>query len=376
MNFSLSAEQDMLAATLQRYLSDVYPIDERHRVAYSAPGWSRAHWQGLCDLGVLAALFDERHGGLGGSPFDLMVVFENLGRSLVVEPVADSAVIVGGVLAALAPEAGCDRLEAVLSGRCVATLAHTEIQSGYDLNTVALRAERLGNTWRLSGDKCLVPFGASADAWLVSARTAGTDDDPAGITLFWLPRETDGVSVTPYALIDGGYAADLSLRNVELPAAAMLGEAGQAYPILERAISAGCLALCAEAVGIMTVVSEHTLEYLRTRHQFGVPIGSFQALQHQIADRLIDLEQARSSVILAASRFSGADAARQQAVAAAKYTIGQAGIRLAETCIQLHGGIGMTWELPLSHYAKRLVMIDHRYGDEDHHLSRYIALGR
>jgi alkylation response protein AidB-like acyl-CoA dehydrogenase len=212
---------------------------------------------------------------------------------------------------------------------------------------------------------------------LVSARTAGEADGEAGISLFLAPADLDGIKLRTYPRVDGGRAADITFTNVTLPEDALLGEhAGQAYAVIEQAVGDGVLALCAEALGAMSIAKDHTLEYLRTRKQFGKPIGSFQVLQHRMADMLLELEQARSAVINAAANREADRVTRERALSAAKYSIGKIGTRVAEECIQMHGGIGMTWELPLSHYAKRLVMIDHQFGDEDHHLERYIALGR
>jgi alkylation response protein AidB-like acyl-CoA dehydrogenase len=211
---------------------------------------------------------------------------------------------------------------------------------------------------------------------MVSARTSGAVDAERGISLFWVPSDTPGLMLRSYALIDGGRGAELVLRDAMLPAGALLGEENDGFGTLEAALGCGVLALCAEALGAMDAVFAATLEYLRTRRQFGVPIGSFQALQHRMADLAIDLEQARSAVINAQAALDTPRLERERALSAAKYTIGQVGTRLSREAVQLHGGIGMTWELPLSHYAKRLVMIDHQLGDEDHHLARYIALGR
>jgi alkylation response protein AidB-like acyl-CoA dehydrogenase len=212
---------------------------------------------------------------------------------------------------------------------------------------------------------------------LVSARVAGAEDEQTGISLFLVPADTPGVQVEGYALVDGGRAADVVFRDVHVGPQDTLGDPGTGFATLEHATGLGLLALCAEAVGAMDVVRDATLEYLRTRQQFGVPLGRFQALQHRMADLLLEIEQARSAVINAAAAGDHTDRrCRERALSAAKYTIGRVGTLVAEEAIQLHGGIGMTWELPLSHYAKRLVMIDHQLGDTDHHLQRYIELGR
>jgi alkylation response protein AidB-like acyl-CoA dehydrogenase len=241
---------------------------------------------------------------------------------------------------------------------------------------VQARAARSGDGWVLNGAKSVVPQGEAADLFVVSARTSGDIDSEAGISLFLVPKDAVGLSVQGTSTIDGGRVAELTFSDVKLDAAALLCEEGQGYAVLERAIGRGVLALCAESLGAMEAAKAATLDYLRTRKQFGAPIGSFQALQHRMADLLLEIEQARSAVINAAAAEGADRLTRERALSAAKASIGRIGTLVAEECIQMHGGIGMTWELPLAHYAKRLVMIDHQLGDEDHHLQRYIALGR
>jgi len=259
----------------------------------------------------------------------------------------------------------------------VAALAHDEPGGHYEPTRVTATARRAGDGWVIDGAKGVVLFGASAGWLLVSARTGGGSFDAAGISLFLVPGDAAGLTRRAHGRIDGGRTAELVFTNVAVGAGALLGAEGEGAALLERAVGWGLLALCAEAVGAMDVAKEHTLEYLRTRKQFGVPIGSFQALQHRMADLLLEVEQARSAVINAAAAIDGTDrTARERALSAAKFSIGRIGTLVAEESIQMHGGIGMTWELPLAHYAKRLVMIDHQLGDEDHHLARYIALGQ
>ena len=292
------------------------------------------------------------------------------------EPFLD-ALMVGSVIARAGSPAQREALDGLIAGGITAALAAAEPDGGYALNAVRTRAERSGDGWVLNGAKAVVAGGEHADLLLVSARTGGAEDDEAGISLFLVSAGTAGVAARGYELIDGGRAAELTFENVALGADSLLGEAGAGLALLEHATGRGILALCAEAVGAMDCARDATLEYLRTRRQFGVPIGSFQALQHRMADVLLEIEQARSAVINAAAALDHPDrATRERALSAAKYTIGRIGTLVAEESIQLHGGIGMTWELPLAHYAKRLVMLDHQLGDEDHHLRRYIALGR
>jgi len=375
MNFQHTEDRRMLADTLNRFVSEQYPFATRDALAQSETGFSRELWGRFAELGIVGALFNEADGGLGGDGFDIAVVFESLGRGLVVEPLL-GALMVGRALADAGSDAQKSLIASLVEGRATAALAHDEPGSHYELARVSTRAVRGSNGWVLHGAKTVVQQGGEADFFIVSARTSGMSDAEAGVSLFVVPRETAGVAVRGYQKIDGGRAAEVRLDEVCVTDDALLGERDAGFATLESCIGAGVLALCAEALGAMEVAKEHTLEYLRTRKQFGVAIGSFQALQHRMADLLLEIEQARSAVINAAAALGTGRVARERALSAAKFTIGRIGARVAEECIQMHGGIGMTWELPLAHYAKRLVMIDHQLGDEDHHLERYIALGR
>jgi len=376
MNFEHTEDRRMLSDMLRRFVAEQYDFATRMRHAESPQGYSAEFWQRYAELGAIGALFTEADGGLGGAGFDISVVFEALGRGMVVEPFLD-AVMVGSAIASKGTPEQREALEGLIAGSLTAALAQAEPQSGYDLNQVQTRAQRSADGWVLNGAKAVVYAGEHADLFLVSARTSGADDDEAGISLFLVTKAMPGLSLRGYGLIDGGRAAELVLDNVQLGPGALLGEADAGYPLLERAVGRGILALCAEAVGAMECARDATLEYLRTRRQFGAPLGSFQALQHRMADVLLEIEQARSAVINATAAVDHPDrVTRERALSAAKVTIGRIGTLVAEECIQLHGGIGMTWELPLAHYAKRLIMIDHQLGDEDHHLRRYIALGQ
>ncbi len=376
MNFEHSEDRRMLADSLGRYLREQYSFEARNRISKSAAGYSSEAWTQIAEIGAIGALFSDADGGFGGSGFDIAVVFEQLGRGLVVEPVL-GALLVGRAIATAGNDAQRAQIGELIAGSAKAALAHGEPDSGYELARVATRAERKGSGWVLNGAKAVVTHAEAADLLLVSARSAGAVDDEAGISLFLVSAKTQGVAMRNYPTIDGSRAAEVTLTDVELSTDALLGEAGAGLATLERAIGAGLVALAAESLGAMDAAKEATLEYLRTRKQFGVPIGSFQALQHRMADVLVEVEQARSAVINASAALDEPDRAkRERALSAAKFTAGRVGTLVAEESIQMHGGIGMTWELPLAHYAKRLVMIDHQLGDEDHHLARYIALGR
>ncbi|PXA86868.1 pimeloyl-CoA dehydrogenase small subunit [Nostoc sp. 3335mG] len=366
MDFNHSEDRQMLADTLGRYLQQRYPIETRNRISTSEDGWSREHWAALAELGVVGALFGEEAGGFGGTGFDIAAVFEQLGKALVVEPFLGT-LMAGRVLA---KAGGQDALLGdVIAGSTLIAFAHEEPQSRYDLADVETRAERRGDGWALTGHKAVVPQIEAADRILVSARVSGEPGDETGIGLFLVAKAD--VELRGYPMIDGGRGGELALASTP---ATLIAENG--FALIEDATAAGIVALAWEAIGVMDVLKASTLDYLRTRKQFGVPIGKFQALQHRMATVALEIEQARSAAINAADALGNDRRTRERAVSAAKYTIGRVGTLAAEESIQMHGGIGMTWELPLSHFAKRLTMIGHQLGDEDHHIGRYITLGR
>ncbi|MEG2049000.1 MAG: acyl-CoA dehydrogenase, partial [Comamonas sp.] len=284
---------------------------------------------------------------------------------------------VGQALIAAGTESQKAKLEEIVAGGLIATLAHEEPGSHYELSNVSATAAQSATGWTLNGAKAVVAFGDKANLLLVSARTAGGQFDRTGISLFLVDGNAAGIAKRGYSRFEGGRAAELTFTNVQLGADALLGAEGQGYAVLERVQGYALLALAAEALGAMDVAKQSTLEYLQTRKQFGVAIGTFQALQHRMADLLLEVEQMRSAVINAADAIDNAEGvAREKVLAAAKYTAGYVGVLVAEESIQMHGGIGMTWELPLAHYAKRLVLLDHQFGDEDHHLERFMALSQ
>ena len=366
MDFHHSEERQMLTDTLGRYLQQRYPFDVR--LAVSNAGWSREHWTALAQLGVVGALFDGDAGGFGGTGFDIAAVFEPLGRALNLEPFLGT--LMAGRALALAGDQEMLLAQAI-AGTTLLAFAHEEPQSRYDLADVTVSAVPVGDQWTLTGAKAVVAQAETADHVVVSARISGVPGAQDGIGLFLVASDATGLAVRGYPMIDGGRGGELLLE--ETPGL-LISDAG--YPLIEAAVAAGIVALAWEAVGVMDMLKAATLDYLRTRRQFGVPIGRFQALQHRMATVALEIEQARSAAINAADALEQPRLQRERAVSAAKYTIGRVGTLVAEEAIQLHGGIGMTWELPVSHYAKRLIMIGHQLGDEDHHLTRFTALGR
>lgn len=375
MNFEHTEECRMLDDSLNRFIAEQYSFATRDQIVKTSHGFSPKIWHQFAQLGVIGALFRETDGGFGGNGFDIAVVFEALGRGLVVEPFL-GAVLAGEAIAAAGNDTQKKVLPQIIDGTLIAALAHDEADNHYELAHTHTRATRSSDGWVLNGTKSVVLHGEQADLFVVAARSAGATEDEAGISLFLVPATTPGVVVRGCPAIDGGRVAELHLNDIALGTDALLGTVHQGYPTLERAVGRGILALCAEALGAMEAAKSATLDYLRTRKQFGTLIGSFQALQHRMADVLLEIAQARSAVINAAAAIDADHVTRERALSAAKFSIGRIGTLVAEESIQLHGGIGMTWELPLAHYAKRLIMIDHQLGDADHHLQRYIALGQ
>lgn len=352
MDFDLTEDRQMLSDSLTRYLREKYPFEARNKAAYEAPYHSQSHWEALSELGALYALAPEEAGGFGGTGFDISVVFEALGGALCPEPV------LGALMASrLLSAAGADQ-EALLSGVQKYAVATGEIDAWYGLDAIGAQAKPSGDGYALSGRKSVVYGGQVAEELLVAAKLDGK------VALFQVAA--DAASVTGYGMMDGGGAAEVVLEDT--PGTLLLADAAEA---LADAANAGIVALCAEAVGAMDVLQAMTVEYLRTRKQFGVAIGKFQVLQHRAVDMLTEIEQARSITIKAAAELGGPEAARYASMA--KNLIGRAGRLVAEEAIQMHGGIAMTWEYPGSHYAKRLVMIDTQLGDTDYHLSRVMA---
>ncbi|MEP1091137.1 MAG: acyl-CoA dehydrogenase [Rhizobiaceae bacterium] len=370
MDFSHTEERQMLADMVGRFVRDQYDIDTRHANAKLEQGYSPEHWEQLAELGVIGALFGEDVGGFGGAGFDIAVVFEELGRGLVVEPFL--ATLLGGTALA-ATQSHADQLEAAMAGGGQLALAHGEPASRYTLSHVDTKAEKTADGFRLNGNKAVVISGGSAETLVVSARTSGEASASDGISLFLVPAATKGVHVRSYGTVDGYQAAEIALNDVDVSSDALIGAEGQGLAAIEQANAAGILAVSAEALGAIEVALDMTLEYLKTRKQFGVPIGKFQALQHRMADMMIEREQIRSALINAAGHLNGAAAERDWHMSALKNLIGRSGRKIAEESIQMHGGIAMTWEYAVGHFAKRIIMIDHLFGDEDHHLQQIVT---
>ncbi len=370
MDFALTDEQRLLQHSVERLFADHYAFEARKRYGQEPGGFSRALWARYAELGLLGLPFEEAYGGSAGGPVETMIVMEQIGRALALEPYLATVVLGGGLLRLGGSEAmRAELVPQISGGDLILAFAHAERQSRYDLADVAARARRDGASFVLDGAKSLVLHGDSARKFIVSARLAGGQNDRAGIGLFLVDAAADGVSTRGYPTVDGQRAAEVTFSGVRVPAAAAIGEPGAAFPLIERIADQAIAALAAEAVGAMAAMHETTVDYMKTRKQFGVTIGSFQVLQHRAADVLIALEQARSMAMLA-TMMAAEDNIRErrQAISAAKVQIGRSGRFIGQQAIQIHGGIGMTMETKVAHSFKRVTTIDTLFGDADHHV--------
>ena len=371
MDFNLKEEQQQFADALKRWIDKDYGFEQRMRIVQSESGVSDAAWNTLVELGMAALPVPEQQGGFSGSAVDMYVVMKELGRGLVVEPYFATVLGAeflkrGGAHPAL--------LEQVAAGELKLACALHERQSRHDLTYIVTTATPEGDGFVIDGAKSVVVHGAEADSLIVSARSAGNGRDNAGISLFVVPADAAGVTVTGFRSLDGLRAANIVFDKVKVDGAALIGAAGEGYEILDACADYGAALLCAEALGAMEALFDATLDYLKTRQQFGAPIGKFQALQHRMADMFIHLEQARSMALLAAVKAGSDDAEeRRTAVSAAKYRIGEAARFIGQQAVQLHGGMGVTNELLAAHHFKRLATIELSLGDGDHHLRRFMA---
>jgi pimeloyl-CoA dehydrogenase small subunit len=375
MNFDLSEEQQLLADSLKRYLVNEYSIDARAKIVASSTGWSETVWGAFAEMGLLGVPFAEEHGGFGGTAVDVMLVMEAIGEALVVEPYWVNVGLAGRLITRAGSAEQQKRiLPSLIQGKRRLAFAHTERTARYDLGHVGARATQSGSGFTLEGEKRAVLHGAAADTLIVSARTSGSDTDPSGVSLFLVDRGASGLTIKDYRTIDELRAADVWLSGVSVPAEAVLGGEGRALPLIEEAADYATALLCAEAVGAIRYANETTLEYIKNRRQFGVPIGSFQALQHRMVDMVISYEQARSMAYLACVKVdTAAPGERRHAVSAAKIKVADACRHVSQEAVQLHGGMGMTEELKVSHTFRRLTMIGQTFGDAEHHLERFAA---
>jgi alkylation response protein AidB-like acyl-CoA dehydrogenase len=375
MDFEYSDEQRLFSETLRKFLNTGYGFDARAKIISSSAGFSEDVWAAMAEMGILGVPFDAEHGGFGGNTVDMMVVMEALGEALVVEPYL-ATVGLGGRFIVRGGTAAQQKqiLPSLIAGKTKMAFAQTEPGARYELARVSTRATPSGDGWVLEGDKRAVLHGGCADLLVVSARTAGAEGDARGISVFLVERGAPGVTVSEYRGLDNLRLADVRLSGVRVARAGLLGVEGGGGPLIEEVVDYATALVCAEAVGAIKYAHDATLDYLKTRRQFGVPIGSFQALQHRMVDILIAFEQARSIACLACVKVETADPAeRRRIVSAAKIKIADAARHVSQEAVQLHGGMGMTEELKISHTFRRLTTIAQAFGDADHHLARFAA---
>lgn len=375
MNFDFSEEQVMLRDSVARFIQDDYSFDARRKIAASDTGMSAEHWQTFAELGWLSVPFAEEHGGFGGGPVDVMVMMEEFGKGMVLEPYLATVILFGGLLqrAGNAEQQGA-YIPRIVEGKCLGAFAFTERQSRYELADVKTTATPDGDGFVLNGEKVVVYNGANADTLIVAARTAGEQCDEDGISLFIVDAGAAGIEKMNYALMDGQRAANLVFKDVRLSAAALLGARDKAYPVISRVVLEACVALAAEGLGIMGQLNSKTLEYTKQREQFGVAIGSFQALQHRMVDTFMSYEQTKSLLYRAVCTLEKEDEDPARDIHALKVMLDRAGRHVHSEAIQLHGGMGLTDEMDIAHYAKRLMMINATFGDGDHHQAQFNAL--
>ena len=373
MDFSLSEDQSILSDSISRFIDLEYDFESRQKISQSDGGFSRDMWATFAELGVTAVPFAEDDGGLGGGAIELMLILEQLGRGLVVEPYLANIVLAGGVLRRAASTEQRSRwITPLIEGELQAALAFAEPQSRYDISNIATAAERQGDSFVINGRKTIVLNGGAADLLLIPARTAGDQTDGAGITLFAIPADADGVNVRAFPTVDGLQAAEIECNNVTVDGDRVIGEIDDGLSVLQATVDEATLAISAEAVGIMQTMHDKTVEYSKNRMQFGVPIGTFQALQHRMVETMIACEQSRSLLYWAVMLQNADDPGARHAISALKYQVGTAGIHVAREAVQLHGGMGVTWELDIAHYFKRMSAIDLTFGNADFHLERFI----
>ena len=375
MNFSLDEEQRLLKDSAERFVRERCSFDQRRALVSGEPGYSERSWRQMADLGWLGAAVPEAFGGTGGGPVETMVLMEAFGAGLVPEPYFPS-VVLGGNLVTMAGSEAQKRaiLPPLVAGEIKLAFAWVETQSGYDLFDVTTTAARRSGGYAIDGGKGVVLGAATADTLIVSARTGGAARDRGGIGLFLVDRGASGLTLRDYRTVDGLRAAEVAFEDVRVGDDAVLGDPRGALPVIEAVAQRAIVALCAEAVGVMDVIVRSTAEYLKTRKQFGRPIGAFQVLQHQFTDMLMASEEARSMMYVATLRLDERDGRlREKAISGAKHLAGKHGRLIGQRAIQLHGGMGMTDEMAVGHYFKRLAMIDVMFGDEAYHLKRYAS---
>src|SRR5215472_9328903 len=375
MDFSYTEEQTLLRNSISKYLSDNYRYESWRKFTRNEIGRDPKHWKQFAELGLLAAPLPEAHGGLGGGAIDTQIVMEEFGKHLVVEPYVQTVVIGGGLIA----DAGSDALKSqwlgkIASGESIFAFAFAESQGRYNLADLKTSARKQGSGFVLNGHKAVAIAAPWADQLVVTARTGGGQREAKGVSIFLVDKKSRGITTRDYPTVDGQRASEITFENVEVPESHVIGAVDSGLPLIERAVDHAIAATCAEACGAMKVLVDGTVEYSKNRKQFGVPIGKFQALQHRMVDMFVNYEQAVSITLMVTLKLAESDSERAKAASAAKAEIGKAGRFVGQQSVQIHGGMGMTDELNVGHYFKRLTIIDTLFGSTDHHLKRFAQL--
>ncbi|MBB5189234.1 hypothetical protein HNQ57_003537 [Zhongshania antarctica] len=375
MNFNLSEEQAMIKDSVARFVADDYNFDQRRQNVAMDKGFNPDNWQTFAALGWLSIPFPEALGGFGGNAVDTMVIMEEFGKGLVAEPYVATVLLFGGLLAHSGDgELQQQLIAKIIDGSLQGSFAYLERQSRFELSDVKTSAVAEGDNYRLNGEKTVVFNGSAADKIIISVRTSGEQYDENGISLFIVDADADGLNHTDYRLMDGQRAANISLNNVVVSKLQLIGELDQGFSLIQSVVTETTRAICAEAVGIMQKLTETTVEYSKTREQFGTAIGKFQALQHRMVDMFIAGEQTRSLLYRAVCSANANSDDSEKDLLALKVMVGRAGTLIGGEAIQLHGGMGMTDELDVGHYVKRLMMINTTFGDADYNQARFSKL--
>ena len=373
MDFSFNEEQTLLRNTIQSFIQDNYDFDKRTEIVKSEEGMKIENWKLFSDLGLLGLPFSEEDGGIGFGPVELMIVAEEFGKGLVVEPYIQTIVTCGGFLKRASEKQRHEYIPKIISGEDIWAFAYAEPQGRYNLNDLTTKASKEGDNYILNGYKCVVSAAPWSKKLIVSARTSGDQRDEEGISLFILDKDSSGISLRDYPTVDGSRASEITLEDVKVSSENLIGEEGKASKLIEQVVDESIAAVCAEAIGAMGVLNEATVEYCKTRKQFGQPIGKFQVLQHRMVDMFMQYEQSVSMTYMVNLKLHEEYSERRKAASGAKVQICKAAKFIGQSAIQLHGGMGMTDELNVGHYFKRLSMIESLFGNIDHHLKKYAS---
>lgn len=375
MDFSITEEQSALKDVISRFIDNEYDFERRMKIADSSDAFNQEAWNFFVEQGFTAIPFAEQDGGLDGGNIEIMLIMKEIGRGLVLEPFLENIILAGGILKRLGTAEQKEKwLSEIINGEIQATVAFTEPQSRFNLSDVATTAKKQNGQFILNGKKSFVPNGADADVIIIPARTSGSQSDTNGITLFGISKTNDGISFNTYKTVDGHSATEISITDLEVSVDCVIGNIDEGYECLEETIDEATLAICAEAIGIMRSLHDKTVEYSKNRVQFGIPIGGFQALQHRMVDNLMACEQSESLLLWAIMSDPQDTRKLKKAISGLKYQIGTAGKHVGQEAVQLHGGMGISWELDIAHLFKRLSALEILFGNADFHLQRFINL--